>query len=58
MAAKTVGGNEYRYFESYRSRASIYFILCFVFNKLFKMVEKKMEGSPDYALAIEYMDNQ
>ncbi len=58
MAAKTVGGNYYKYFESYLIIASIYFVLCFAFNKLFKLVEKKMEGSPDYALAIEYMDNQ
>lgn len=58
MAAKTVGGNYYKYFESYLIIASIYFVLCFAFNKLFKLIEKKMEGSADYALAIEYMDNQ
>ncbi|WP_029324230.1 amino acid ABC transporter permease [Butyrivibrio sp. AE3004] len=58
MAAKTVGGNYYKYFESYLIIASIYFVLCFAFNKLFKLIEKRMEGSPDYALAVEYMDNQ
>ncbi len=58
MAAKTVGGNYYKYFEAYLIIAAIYFVLCFLFNKLFKLVEIKMEGSPDYALAIEYMDNQ
>lgn len=57
MAAKTVGGNYYKYFESYLIIASIYFVLCFLFNKLFKVIEKKLEGSPDYALAVEYMDN-
>lgn len=57
MAAKTVGGNYYKYFESYLIIASIYFILCFMFNKLFKLLEKKLEGSPDYALAVEYMEN-
>lgn len=58
MAAKTVGGNYYKYFESYLVIAVIYFVLCFVFDKLFKLVEKKMQGKTDYALAIEYMDNQ
>lgn len=57
MAAKTVGGNYYKYFESYLIIASIYFVLCFLFNKLFKVIEKKLEGSQDYALAVEYMDN-
>ena len=58
MAAKTVGGNYYEYFESYLVIAVIYFVLCFVFDKLFKLIEKKMQGKTDYALAIEYMDNQ
>ena len=58
MAAKTVGGNYYKYFESYLVIAVIYFVLCFVFNKLFIFMEKKMKGRTDYALAVEYMDNQ
>ena len=58
MAAKTVGGNYYKYFESYLIIAAIYFVLCFIFNKLFNFVEDKMKGSADYALAVEYMDNQ
>jgi len=58
MAAKTVGGNYYKYFESYLIIAAIYFVLCFIFNKLFNAVEDKMNGSTDYALAVEYMDNQ
>ncbi len=58
MAAKTAGGNYYKYFESYLVIALIYFILCFVFNKLFIFIEKGMQGSEDYALAVEYMDNQ
>lgn len=58
MAAKTVGGNYYKYFESYLVIAVIYFVLCFVFDKLFNLIEKKMQGKTDYALAIEYMDNQ
>lgn len=58
MAAKTVGGNYYKYFESYLVIAVIYFVLCFVFNKIFNIVERKMNGSNDYALAVEYMDNQ
>lgn len=58
MAAKTIGGNYYKYFEAYLVIALIYFVLCFVFNKLFIFMEKKMKDAPDYALAIEYMDNQ
>lgn len=58
MAAKTVGGNYYKYFESYLVIAIIYFVLCFVFNKLFVFMEKKLKGHKDYALAVEYMDNQ
>lgn len=58
MAAKTVGGNYYKYFESYLVIAVIYFVLCFVFNKLFNFIEKKMKGKSDYALAVEYMDNE
>ncbi len=58
MAAKTAGGNYYKYFESYLVIALIYFGLCFVFNKLFILIEKRMQGSEDSALAVEYMDNQ
>lgn len=58
MAAKTVGGNYYKYFESYLVIAVIYFVLCFVFNKLFKLIEKRMQGKNDYTLAVEYMDNE
>ena len=57
MAAKTVGGNYYKYFESYLVIAVIYFVLCFAFNKVFNFLEKRMEGKNDYALAVEYMDN-
>ena len=58
MAAKTVGGNYYKYFESYLVIAVIYFVLCFFFNKIFGIMEKKLKGRTDYALAVEYMDNQ
>ncbi len=57
MAAKTVGGNYYKYFESYLVIAVIYFVLCFAFNKVFQFLEKRMGGKLDYALAVEYMDN-
>lgn len=58
MAAKTVGGNYYKYFEAYLVIAVIYFVLCFVCNRLFAFLEKKLQGSTEYALAVEYMDNQ
>ena len=57
MAAKTVGGNYYKYFESYLVIAVIYFVLCCVFNRLFTFLEKKMKKTENYALAVEYMDN-
>ena len=57
MAAKTVGGNYYKYFESYLVIAVIYFVLCFVFNRLFTFLEKKMKKTENYALAVEYMAN-
>ncbi len=40
---KTVGGNYYKYFESYLVIAVIYFVLCFVFNRLFTFLEKKVK---------------
>lgn len=57
MAAKTVGGNYYKYFESYLVIAVIYFVLCFIFNRIFILIEKRMKGSTDYALAVEYLEN-
>ena len=53
-----LNGNYYKYFESYLVIAVIYFVLCFVFDKLFKLIEKKLQGRTDYALAVEYMDNE
>ncbi|MGN1136151.1 MAG: amino acid ABC transporter permease [Oscillospiraceae bacterium] len=57
LQAKTAGGTYYKYLESYLVIAVIYFILCFVFNRIFLLIEKKMAGKKDYALAVEYMDN-
>ena len=57
MAAKTVGGNYYKYFESYLVIAAIYFVICFVFNKIFIFVEKKMQDKADYVLAVEYLND-
>lgn len=56
MQAKTVGGTYYKYFESYLVIAVIYFVLCFLFNRIFLFLEKKMAGKKDYVLAVEYMD--
>lgn len=56
MQAKTVGGTYYKYFESYLVIAVIYFVLCFLFNRIFLFVEKKLAGKKDYVLAVEYMD--
>ena len=48
MAAKTAGANYYKYYEAYLVIAVIYFVLCFVFSRLFSLIEKKMEGKKDY----------
>lgn len=58
MAAKTVGGNYYKYFESYLVIAAIYFILCFAFNRIFIFLEKRMKGKNDYVLAVEFMEDK
>lgn len=58
MAAKTAGGNYYKYYEAYLVIAVIYFVLCFTCNRLFLLLEKRMKGRDDYVLAVEYMDNQ
>ena len=58
MTAKTVGGNYYKYFESYLIIAAIYFVLCFFFNRIFLFLEKKMALKKDYVIAVEYMDEQ
>ena len=57
LQAKTAGGTYYRYLESYLTIAVIYFVLCFVFNKLFLLLEKKIAGTKDYVLAVEYMND-
>lgn len=58
MAAKTAGGNYYKYYEAYLVIAVIYFVLCFVFSRLFLLMERRMKGRNDYVLAAEYMDAQ
>lgn len=58
MAAKTAGGNYYKYYEAYLVIAVIYFVLCFVFGRLFLLIERRMKGKDDYVLAVEYMDAQ
>lgn len=57
MAAKTAGAVYYKYFEAYLVIALIYFVLCFLFNKLFSWLEHRLKGKADYALAVEYMDD-
>ena len=58
LQAKTAGGTYYKYLESYLVIAIIYFVLCFLFNRIFLLIEKKMAGKKDYALAVEYMDDK
>lgn len=57
LAAKTAGGSYYKYFEAYLVIAIIYLVLCFFFNRIFMILEKKMKGRNDYELATEYLEN-
>lgn len=57
LQAKTAGGTYYKYLESYLVIAIIYFVLCFLFSRIFLLIEKKMAGKKEYTLAVEYMDN-
>ncbi|MGL5258837.1 MAG: amino acid ABC transporter permease [Lachnospiraceae bacterium] len=57
LVAKTTGAIYYKYFEAYLVIAAIYFVLCFVCNRLFIIMEKKLEGKKDYVLAVEFMDD-
>ncbi len=57
LVAKTAGGTYYRYLESYLVIAVIYLVLCFVFNRIFLFIEKKMSEQKNYGLAVEYMEN-
>lgn len=58
MAAKTAGSVNYKYFQSFLLTAVIYFVLCFAFSRIFRLMEKHLEGKKDYVLAVEYMDAQ
>lgn len=57
LVAKTTGAVYYKYFEAYLVIAVIYFVLCFVCNQLFILMEKKLAGKNDYVLAVEFMDD-
>ena len=57
LQAKTAGGTYYKYLESYLVIALIYLVLCFVFSRVFALIEKKTAVRKDYVLAVEYMEN-
>lgn len=57
LVAKTTGAIYYRYFEAYLLIAIIFFVLCFIFNRIFLFMEKKLAAKKDYVLAVEYMDD-
>lgn len=58
LIAKTAGGTYYKYYESYLVIAAIYFVICFVCNRLFLLMEKKLAGKSDYALAVEFAEDK
>ena len=55
FATKSAAGIYYRYFESYIICAVFYFIICTIFTRILKLVEKKAFQQKDYELAVEYM---
>lgn len=58
LVAKTAGGTYYKYFEAYLVIAVIYFVLCFIFNRVFMALEKKLGNKSDYVLATEYIEEK
>mgnify|MGYP004710192291 FL=1 len=58
LVAKTAGGTYYKYFEAYLVIAVIYFVLCFIFNRVFMALEKKLGNKSDYVLATEYSEEK
>ncbi len=52
FVAKAAASNSYRYFESYLVIAIVYFVLCFICARIIDFVEKKLQGSGDYELAL------
>ena len=58
LDAKTAGGTYYKYFEAYLVIAVIYFVLCFIFNRVFMALEKKLGNKSDYVLATEYIEEK
>lgn len=58
LVAKTAGGTYYKYFEAYLVIAVIYFIICFVLNRVFLALEKKFGDKSAYVLATEYIEEK
>ena len=58
LVAKTAGGTYYKYFEAYLVIAVIYFIICFVLNRVFLALEKKLGDKSAYVLATEYIEEK
>lgn len=58
LVAKTAGGTYYKYFEAYLVIAVIYFIICFVLNRVFLVLEKKLGDKSAYVLATEYIEEK
>lgn len=57
FATKTAANTYYKYFEAFLITGAIYFVLCAIFSKLLSLLESKLEGKKDYALAVEYLDD-
>ena len=54
FVTKTAANVYYCYFEAFTLTGLIYLVLCIIFSRLLKLLEKKMAGKTDYELAMEY----
>ncbi|SFR90503.1 amino acid ABC transporter permease [Anaeromicropila populeti] len=55
---KTAANTYYKYFESYMITGLIYFVLVFIFTRLLRFAEKKMEGKNHYKIATEFIKTE
>lgn len=55
FVTKTAANTYYKYFEAYMITGLIYFVLVFVFSRLIRLLEKKLDGENHYELATEYL---
>ncbi|KRN24454.1 ABC-type amino acid transport signal transduction system [Lacticaseibacillus camelliae DSM 22697 = JCM 13995] len=55
FSAETVAGQNFQFFHTYLVVAGIYLLLTFTISRLFRLVEKRMDGPKDYDLMTNQM---